>query len=173
MTKDRTQDKRQRILDAALKIFARRGFYTAKVAEVAREAGVADGTIYLYFANKDDLLISLFEDRMDFLIARLTDELAQAGTSVHDRFRALIRVHLRLATQPAFVLDISPYWDQKLAALASYQSQFVTGREHLEVSFLDRQRDEAAYWGKMIGVRYGEPFASREPLGMTTMRGLI
>ena len=82
-------------------------------------------------------------------------------------------VHLRLATQPAFVLDISPYWDQKLAALASYQSQFVTGREHLEVSFLDRQRDEAAYWGKMIGVRYGEPFASREPLGMTTMRGLI
>lgn len=99
MTKDRTQDKRQRILDAALKIFARRGFYTAKVAEVAREAGVADGTIYLYFANKDDLLISLFEDRMDFLIARLTDELAQAGASVHDRFRALIRVHLRLAIE--------------------------------------------------------------------------
>ena len=65
MSRDRTPEKRQRILDAALRIFAERGFYTAKVSEVARAAGVADGTIYLYFENKDDLLISLFEDRMD------------------------------------------------------------------------------------------------------------
>jgi len=97
VTKDRAAEKRQRILDAALKVFAERGFYTAKVSEVAREAGVADGTIYLYFANKDDLLINLFEDRMDYLIHRLNDEMALGGT-VPDRIRRLIHLHLRLAT---------------------------------------------------------------------------
>ena len=57
-------DKRDRILDAAERIFAEHGFFASRVAEIAREAGVADGTIYLYFKNKDDLLISLFESRM-------------------------------------------------------------------------------------------------------------
>ena len=82
-------------------------------------------------------------------------------------------VHLRLAPQPAFVMDITPYWAQKRASLEAYQSQFVTGREHLEVPFIERQRDEAAYWGKMIGTQYGEPFNCREPLGLKTMSGLI
>src|SRR3954462_15829791 len=58
------RDKRERILAAAERIFARHGFFAAKVSDVAKEAGVADGTIYLYFKNKDDLLISLFENRM-------------------------------------------------------------------------------------------------------------
>src|SRR5690349_5352267 len=58
-------DKRERILDAAERIFAQHGFSAAKVSEIAKEAGVADGTIYLYFKNKDDLLISLFESRME------------------------------------------------------------------------------------------------------------
>jgi len=57
-------DKRERILSAAERIFARHGFFAAKVSDVAKEAGVADGTIYLYFKSKDDLLISLFERRM-------------------------------------------------------------------------------------------------------------
>ena len=49
--------KYQRIIDAATKIFAKKGFYKAKVAEIAKEARVADGTIYLYFENKEDILI--------------------------------------------------------------------------------------------------------------------
>src|ERR1700704_282344 len=62
---DRTGgDKRERILAAAERIFARHGFFAARVSEIAKEAGVADGTIYLYFKSKDDLLISLFESRM-------------------------------------------------------------------------------------------------------------
>jgi TetR/AcrR family fatty acid metabolism transcriptional regulator len=64
----RDPEKRARILDAAIRVFARKGFFSAKVAEIAAEAGVADGTIYLYFKNKDDLLISLFEERMDALL---------------------------------------------------------------------------------------------------------
>jgi bacillithiol biosynthesis deacetylase BshB1 len=82
-------------------------------------------------------------------------------------------VHLRIAAQPAFVVDISAYWEKKLASLACYQSQFVTGRPTEPPTFLDRLRDEAAYWGKLIGARYGEPFACREPIGLSTLRGLF
>jgi bacillithiol biosynthesis deacetylase BshB1 len=82
-------------------------------------------------------------------------------------------VHLRMTLQPAFVLDITPYWPRKQAALECYQSQFVVGREHLQPTFLERQRDEAAYWGKVIGTQYGEPFACREPIGLSSMSTLI
>ena len=82
-------------------------------------------------------------------------------------------VHLKLAPQPAFVLDISSEWERKAAAIACYQSQFVTGRDCTPPTFLDSLRDEAAYWGKTIGARYGEPFMCREPLGLSTMAGLL
>ena len=82
-------------------------------------------------------------------------------------------VHLKMAPQPAFVLDISSEWEQKLAAIRCYESQFITGRPTEPPVFLDALRDEAAYWGKAIGTRYGEPFACREPVGLTTMAGLI
>ncbi len=76
-------------------------------------------------------------------------------------------VHLRLAVQPSFILDISPYWDQKRRAIECYESQFITGRPAAPPTFIDRQRDQAAYFGSLIGARYGEPFASREPLGLS------
>ena len=82
-------------------------------------------------------------------------------------------VHLRQAVAPTFVLDISPYWEQKLAAIRCFESQFVTGRAAEPPTFLDRQRDVAAYWGDMIGARYGEPFACREPLGLASLRDLV
>src|SRR5437868_15220458 len=70
--------KRERILEAAVRIFAEKGFYNAKVSEIAHEAGVADGTIYLYFKSKDDLLISIFEDRMEQVIANARAAVADA-----------------------------------------------------------------------------------------------
>ena len=56
-------------MDAAVEVFAERGFYNARVSEVAEAAGVAGGTIYLYFKNKDDLLICLFEEHMDQIVS--------------------------------------------------------------------------------------------------------
>lgn len=94
--RDKNPEKRIRILDAALKIFASRGFYNAKVSEVAKEAGVADGTIYLYFESKDALLIALFEDRMQRLIARANDEIARTEGTVLDKIRQAIALHLSL-----------------------------------------------------------------------------
>jgi bacillithiol biosynthesis deacetylase BshB1 len=78
-------------------------------------------------------------------------------------------VHLKLVPQPAFVLDISPFWEHKLAAIRCYHSQFIEGRPQQPPTFLDRLRDEAAYWGKSIGTAYGEPFACREPIGISSM----
>ncbi len=82
-------------------------------------------------------------------------------------------VHLRVVEKPALVLDISRYWERKLAAIACYQSQFVTGRPTTAPTFLDRLRDQAAYWGWSIGTQYGEPLAVREALGLTSLRDLI
>lgn len=82
-------------------------------------------------------------------------------------------VHLKMAAQPAFVLDISQHWEKKLASIAAYESQFVTGRATDPPTFLEQLRDEAAYWGKTIGVRYGEPFNCREPLGLRSMAELV
>jgi len=82
-------------------------------------------------------------------------------------------VHLKLALNPDFVLDISRFWDQKLASIRCYESQFITGRPAEPPTFLDRLRDEAAHWGHTIGVDYGEPFACREPIGLRSMRELV
>jgi bacillithiol biosynthesis deacetylase BshB1 len=82
-------------------------------------------------------------------------------------------VHLRIIPQPAFVLDIGRFWDRKRAALECYRSQFIEGRAQASPTFLDQLRDQAATWGWSIGAQYGEPFASRETVGLTTMTGLM
>src|SRR5215216_6462991 len=71
----RSGDKRDRILKAAVKVFARSGFHATRVSEVAKAAGVADGTIYLYFKSKEELLFSLFEDRVGKLLGFMREEL--------------------------------------------------------------------------------------------------
>jgi bacillithiol biosynthesis deacetylase BshB1 len=82
-------------------------------------------------------------------------------------------VHLKQVPQPAFIMDISDQWERKAQAIACYQSQFVEGRPTDPPTFLDHLRDEAAYWGKTIGTRYGEPFACREPIGLSSLAGLV
>ena len=82
-------------------------------------------------------------------------------------------IHLKLAPQPAFVLDISDHWEGKFAAIKCYHSQFIEGRSQDPPTMLDQLRDEASYWGRMIGAAYGEPFGSREPIGLRSMSGLF
>jgi len=92
-------DKRERILEGALRAFAEKGFYNTKVSEIADEADVADGTIYLYFKNKDDLLISLFEDRMEWIIDRLKREMAGVEGGVIEKVRRFVDLHFQLAVE--------------------------------------------------------------------------
>ena len=91
----RVGDKRERILDAAVRVFAKKGFHATRVSEVAKAAGVADGTIYLYFKSKDQLLVSLFEDRVERLLTFLETELpATVGAS--EKLRRIIELQLGL-----------------------------------------------------------------------------
>src|SRR2546430_7743984 len=91
----RSNDKRARILDAAIRVFAERGFHSATVAEIARAAGVADGTIYLYFKGKDDLLLRLFDEKMSELLAEAKAAVAQERNAP-DKLRRFIQLHLAL-----------------------------------------------------------------------------
>jgi TetR/AcrR family fatty acid metabolism transcriptional regulator len=93
--KRRSSDKRDRILRAAVKVFARKGFHATRVSEVAKAAGVADGTIYLYFDSKEQILVSVFEDRVTKLLAFMDAELPKLATAP-DKLRAVIDMQLGL-----------------------------------------------------------------------------
>ena len=86
-------DKREAILRAAIKTFAGKGFFNSKVADIAKEAGVADGTVYLYFKNKDDILHSVFDRAMDEFIGEGKKELA-ALDDPQDKLRRIAELHL-------------------------------------------------------------------------------
>src|ERR1041385_8086574 len=85
--------KRERILRAALDVFARNGCFNARVSEIARSAGVADGTIYLYFDGKEDLLVTIFREHTRNYLQSLERELANVRAA-EGRIRIAIRHHL-------------------------------------------------------------------------------
>jgi TetR/AcrR family fatty acid metabolism transcriptional regulator len=87
-------DKRTRILRSAVKVFAQKGFYHAKVSEIAKRADVADGTIYLYFKNKDEILISIFEEELGKFISEVQCEL-DAEMAIVSKIEKYIHAHLR------------------------------------------------------------------------------
>jgi TetR/AcrR family fatty acid metabolism transcriptional regulator len=95
MVRQKSDDKRRRILQAAVKLFAQKGYHAAKVAAIARRAGVADGTIYLYFRNKEDILVSLFDEVMGEHLQSARQELA-AFLGAPARLLAIARHHLRV-----------------------------------------------------------------------------
>ena len=93
--REQRNDKRARILDAAVKVFAERGYFSSTVAEIARAAGVADGTIYLYFKSKDDLLLRLFDEKMTQLLAEAKAALAEERDAP-SRLKRFIQLHFSL-----------------------------------------------------------------------------
>ncbi|OGP80656.1 MAG: hypothetical protein A2Z13_04795 [Deltaproteobacteria bacterium RBG_16_64_85] len=97
--------KRERILRAAIRIFSQKGYFNSKISEIARLAGVADGTIYLYFKNKDDLLISLFEEKMGEVVAEIRVRVADEGDAL-SRLRIFIRNHMDLLTREAGLIEV-------------------------------------------------------------------
>jgi TetR/AcrR family fatty acid metabolism transcriptional regulator len=85
--------KYHRILGAAVKVFALHGFRQSTVAQIAKEAGVADGTIYLYFKNKDDILVHFFSFKAKQVFDCFRAEVGR-GTNSSEKLRNLVRVHL-------------------------------------------------------------------------------
>jgi TetR/AcrR family transcriptional regulator, fatty acid metabolism regulator protein len=98
-------DKRERILSSAMRVFASKGFFQSKVSDIAADAGVADGTIYLYFKSKDDLLISLFETQME----RVNQELRRAIEGADDageKLRRFTRAYMNLVAQNRHAAEV-------------------------------------------------------------------
>lgn len=93
MAKGNVPDKREAILRAATKVFARKGYFNSKVADIAGEAGIADGTVYLYFKSKDDILHSIFDRAMAEFIAEGKKELEGIDTP-EERLRRIAELHL-------------------------------------------------------------------------------
>jgi TetR/AcrR family fatty acid metabolism transcriptional regulator len=93
MARRKAEDKARRILEAAVGVFARKGYFAARVSDVARKAGVADGTIYLYFRGKEDILVRLFDEVMSEHVAE-AKEAVRALSSAPERLLAIAERHL-------------------------------------------------------------------------------
>ena len=98
-------NKKELIINAAIKVFADKGFYTANVADVAKEAGVADGTIYLYFKNKDDLLISLFETKMEEILKRFSSLISSKGNA-EEKLRNFIHLYFQMIEEDQNLAEV-------------------------------------------------------------------
>ena len=91
----RDPDRPQQIIEAAVRIFARKGYYNSRVSDIAREAGLAAGTIYLYFKTKDDILVTLFREKMAHFVASLRKAIAAEPDAVA-KLRRLVQLHFEM-----------------------------------------------------------------------------
>ncbi len=98
-------EKYRKIIDAATKVFAKKGFYNAKVSEIAQEAGIADGTIYIYFKHKDDILISLFEEKMQEVLDNMKQQISLESDPLK-KIEKFALVHLKLIQDNKDIAEI-------------------------------------------------------------------
>ena len=91
----RDPDKPQQIIEAAVRVFARKGYYNSRVSDIAREAGIAAGTIYLYFKTKDDILVTLFRDKMADFVDTVRKAIAVEPDAA-SKIRRLVSLHFRI-----------------------------------------------------------------------------
>jgi len=85
--------KYHKILNSAGAVFAEHGFYKATISQIAARAGVADGTLYLYFKNKDDILYQYLSFKTDVVFKKMNAAVTN-GTDAESKLRNLIRCHL-------------------------------------------------------------------------------
>jgi len=88
------EEKRRLILDAAVRVFARKGFHTSRVGDIAEEAGVAHGLLYHYFSSKDEVLETIFRENWGVLVERVA-AVEQSGESAYDQLRHVAAIVLR------------------------------------------------------------------------------
>lgn len=101
----RVSDKHQKITQAAIQVFARKGFFNARISDIAKEAKVADGTIYLYFNNKYDILISLFEEEIGKIIIKVK-LLLEKESAPEKKLEIFARHHLNLLHEQRELMEV-------------------------------------------------------------------
>jgi TetR/AcrR family transcriptional regulator, fatty acid metabolism regulator protein len=124
-------DKREAILRAAVKVFARKGFFNSKVADIAKQAGIADGTVYLYFKSKDEILHSIFDRAMDEFISEGKREIA--GINEPDvKLQKIARLHLERLSADR---DLAIVFQVELRGSTKFMEEFSGGgfAEYLDI----------------------------------------
>ncbi|WP_108669369.1 TetR/AcrR family transcriptional regulator [Peribacillus acanthi] len=91
----KNRPKYKQIIDAAVIVIAEHGYHQAQVSKIAKQAGVADGTIYLYFKNKEDILISLFQDKMGYFVEKIEEEIKNVSTT-SQKLYVLVEKHFSM-----------------------------------------------------------------------------
>lgn len=137
-----TPDKYESILLAAIRVFARNGFFNSKVADVAKDAGVADGTVYLYFKNKEDLLISIFNYTIDEAIETARKELTILDNP-GEKILKLARLHLSLMGRDE---NLAKVFQVELRQL-KFMEQFSTSKLSVYFEFIRTAIEEGQQTG--------------------------
>ncbi|MEH7125649.1 TetR/AcrR family transcriptional regulator [Bacillus sp. JJ1773] len=94
----KNKPKYRQIIDAAVIAIAENGYHQAQVSKIAKQAGVADGTIYLYFKNKEDILISLFQEKMGYFVEKYEEKIAGKETAA-EKLLVLVETHFNMLSE--------------------------------------------------------------------------
>lgn len=123
--------KHDMILRAAITVFARNGYFNSKVSDVAREAGVADGTVYLYFKNKDDLLFSIITEMLDSFIAHVRAAITPLSSPLA-QLREIARLHLDMLGRDR---DLAVVFEVEIRHSTKFMEEFSTKKlsEYLDL----------------------------------------
>ncbi|MGQ9897605.1 MAG: TetR/AcrR family transcriptional regulator [Acidobacteriota bacterium] len=123
--------KHDTILRAAITVFARNGYFNSKVSDVAREAGVADGTVYLYFKSKDDLLFSIITEMLDSFIGQVRMAIAPLSSPLA-QLREIARLHLEMLGRDR---DLAVVFEVEIRHSTKFMEEFSTKKlsEYLDL----------------------------------------
>ena len=101
----RDPDKPQQIIAAAVRVFARRGYFNARVSDIAREAGIAAGTIYLYFDTKEDILVTLFRQKMEGFV-QAARKAVGSEPDAESKLRRLVAMHFSILEEDPELAEV-------------------------------------------------------------------
>ncbi len=102
----KNKPKYHQIIDAAVIAIAENGYHQTQVSKIARQAGVADGTIYLYFKNKEDILISLFQEKVGTFAVKMKESI-QIKAKAAEQLRMLVENHFTMLTEDPYLAVVT------------------------------------------------------------------
>ncbi|NPA15436.1 MAG: TetR/AcrR family transcriptional regulator [Deferribacteres bacterium] len=161
LRKKERKSKREKILKAAERVFAEKGFHTARIADIAKLAGIAEGTIYIYFDSKEDLILSIFKERFGDWLEKLKQRLKECSTA-KEKLAELIKLHFKS-------LEEDPHFAQLLQIELRACSAFMRGGSAPELKAYLKVMEEVIEEGKEKGEfreNLNSRIAARALLGM-------
>jgi TetR/AcrR family fatty acid metabolism transcriptional regulator len=145
IVRPKAAEKRRRILEAAVRVFARKGYFAARVSDIAKKAGVADGTIYLYFRNKEDILVCLFDDVMSQHVVQAR-EAVRALPSAAERLLAVAERHLTVLGENR---DLAAVFQVELRQSTRFMERFTASWLRDYFDLLDEVMEEGQRDGSL------------------------